>query len=114
MAVYVSNLVIPSGEDYEKTFTIKRQLDDSFFDLSDYSAQAHMKKHPESLNTTAIFEISFPDRQSGELSISLASSITSNIKPGRYSYDVMLYDGNKKKRAVEGSVLVTPGVTIYQ
>lgn len=111
MAVYVSNITIPAGEDYEKTFILKNDVDDSFFNLNTYSANSHLKKHPESLNVTAIFEVSFPNRDNGEILLSLGSTITSSLKPGRYSYDIVVDNGVKKKRVVEGSVLVTAGVT---
>ena len=53
----------------------------------------------------------FTNQEAGELVISLGSSITSTLKPGRYSYDILIDDGIKKKRVVEGSALVTAGVT---
>ena len=48
---------------------------------------------------------------SGSLSLSLGSTITSGLKPGRYCYDVLVNDGTKKTRVVEGSALVTAGIT---
>lgn len=111
MAVYVSNITIPAGEDFEQTFTLENSADDSYFDLNNYSARSYLKKHPSSLNTTAVFDVTFPNRDLGTLMISIGSSITSNIKPGRYSYDILIDNGTKKTRVVEGSALVTAGVT---
>jgi hypothetical protein len=111
MAVYVSNITIPAGEDFEQTFTLENAVNNSSFDLNNYTAKSHLKKHPASLNTTAIFNVSFPNRQAGEILLSLGSTITSTLKPGRYSYDIIINDGSKNKRVVEGSALVTAGVT---
>lgn len=111
MAVYVSNITIPSGEDFEQTFVLESAVNNSTFDLTNYSAYAQLKKHPSSLNVTADFQVSFINESAGELVLSLASSITSTIKPGRYSYDILIDDGIKLKRVVEGSALVTGGVT---
>ena len=47
----------------------------------------------------------------GALKIALGSSITSALKAGRYSYDVLLNDGSLKTRIVSGSAIVTAGVT---
>ena len=47
----------------------------------------------------------------GQLKIALGSSITSALKAGRYSYDVLLNDGSLKTRIVSGSAIVTAGVT---
>lgn len=110
MAVYVSNITIPVGEDFEQTFVLET-INNSSFDLSNYTAKSYLKKHPSSLNTSAIFGVIFTNQEAGELVISLGSSITSSLKPGRYSYDILIDDGIKKKRVVEGSALVTAGVT---
>ena len=71
----------------------------------------NLKKHPASLNDKATFAVSFPNRAQGVLRISLGSSITSALKAGRYSYDVLLNDGSLKTRIVSGSAIVTAGVT---
>lgn len=111
MAVYVSNITIPIGEDFEQTFTLENSISNSYFNLSNYTAKSYLKKHPSSLNTSAIFGVIFTNQEAGEFVISLGSSITSSLKPGRYSYDILIDDGMKKKRVVEGSALVTAGVT---
>ena len=55
--------------------------------------------------------MSFTSRTQGQLKIALGSSITSALKAGRYSYDVLLNYGSLKTRIVSGSAIVTAGVT---
>ena len=109
MAVYVSNITIPVGEDFEETFTLENFSNNTLFDLSGYTAKSHLKKHPSSLNTTAVFQITFPTQS--KIKISLGSTITSLLRPGRYSYDILIDNGTRQRRAVEGSAMVTAGVT---
>lgn len=111
MTVYVSNITIPCGADFERTFILEDSMTNKVLNLTDYTAKSHLKKHPKSLTVSATFEVSFLNRISGEILISLGSSITSNLNPGRYCYDVLINDGFKTKRVVEGSALVTAGVT---
>ena len=47
----------------------------------------------------------------GEVRLSLDSTETANIKPGRYVYDVTVTDPTETIRLVEGSALVRAGVT---
>ena len=111
MAAYVSNIVIDIGADFNQTFNLENSAN-APLDLTGYTATSIMKKHPASLNNTATFACSFTDRSRGQLRISLGSSITPSLKAGRYSYDILLKDGsNVKTRVVEGSALVTAGVT---
>jgi hypothetical protein len=111
MTVYVSNIVINAGSDFSQTFNLETDAN-SPLNLTGYTGSALMKKHPASLGTTASFVVSFPDRIFGQVVLSLGSSITSNLKPGRYCYDVLLNSNvNVKSRVVEGSAIVTAGIT---
>ena len=111
MAAYISNIVIDVGADFNQTFNLEGN-NNAPLDLTGYTGASIMKKHPASLSDTATFAVSFPSRSSGQVKISLGSTITHNLKPGRYSYDVLLKDSsNLKTRIVEGSALVTAGVT---
>lgn len=110
MAVYVSNIIIDAGSDFSQTFNLENNAN-SPLNLTGYTGSCLMKKHPASLTTTASFVVSFPDRISGQVKLSLGSSITSRLKSGRYCYDILLNDGSTKSRIVEGSAIVTAGIT---
>jgi hypothetical protein len=111
MAVYVSNVTIPCGADFEQIFNLE-EASGIPLDLTNYTGTSELKKHPLSLKKTATFTVSFVgSRTEGKVQISLASSVTSQIRPGRYSYDILLNSGTSIIRVVEGSALVTAGVT---
>ena len=110
MAAYVSNIVIDVGSDFIQTFYLET-TSNTPLNLTGYTATSKMKKHPSSSSTAAIFVVSFPGPTNGSLALSLGSTITSGLKPGRYCYDILLNDGSVKTRAVEGSALVTAGIT---
>ena len=110
MAAFVSNIVVDVGADFNQTFNLEGS-NNAPLDLTGYTGASIMKKHPSSLSTTATFAVSFPNRTLGQVKISLGSTITNGLKAGRYSYDLLLNDGATKTRVVEGSALVTAGVT---
>tara|TARA_B100000941_G_C28349306_1_gene470959 strand:- start:417 stop:752 length:336 start_codon:yes stop_codon:yes gene_type:complete len=110
MAAYISNIIIDAGADFNQIFTLEGS-NNSALNLSGYTATAKMKKHPASLNDTATFSVSVVNAILGQLKISLGSATTKDIKPGRYSYDILLNDGSIKTRIVSGSAIVTAGVT---
>jgi hypothetical protein len=110
MTVYVSNIIIDAGSDFSQTFNLEN-ISNSPLNLTGYTGSCLMKKHPASLRTTASFAVSFPDRMAGQVKLSLGSTITSTLKPGRYCYDILLDDGSTKSRIVEGSAIVTAGIT---
>ena len=111
MAAYISNIIIDAGADFNQIFTLEG-ANNSALNLSGYSATAKMKKHPASLNDTATFSVSIVNAQLGQLKISLGSATTKDIKPGRYSYDILLVsNAGIKSRVIGGSAIVTAGVT---
>ena len=111
MAAYISNIVIYAGADFNQIFTLEGS-NNSALNLTGYSATAKMKKHPASLNDTASFSVSIVNAQLGQLKISLGSATTKDIKPGRYSYDILLVsNAGIKSRVIGGSAIVTAGVT---
>lgn len=110
MAAYVSNIVIDVGADFNQSFNLENSAN-APLDLTGYTGTAKLKKSAASKTTAGNFTVMFPDRTQGQLKISLGSSITNSLKPGRYVYDVLLSDGSIKTRVVEGSAIVTAGVT---
>ena len=114
MSIYVVNIVIPSGSDFSQSFFLESDESDSAFNLTNYSVYSMIKKSPLSLTTAANFNASVvsPPTQ-GQIIIYLASTITAALKPGRYSYDVLLKNNSSglKTRVIEGSALVTAGIT---
>ena len=111
MAAYVSNIVVDIGANFDQSFNLETNAN-APMNLTGFTGAAKLKKSAMSLTTAAHFVVSFPDVLQGQLKISLGSSITSALKPGRYVYDVLLTDASSMKtRVVEGSAIVTAGVT---
>lgn len=111
MAVYVVNLVIDQGIDFNQTFNLENSTSNSALSLIDYTGSAQLRKHSSSSKFYP-FTVSFPSRVGGSVKISMTDEVTRRIKPGRYIYDLILTDGSGlKERAVEGSVLVRESAT---
>ena len=111
MAVYVNNITLNTGEYFSRDFYLD-SIDGTPLDLTGYTAASQMRKHPESVNATADFNVGFIDRANGRIRVSLATTTTRLVKPGRYVWDVMFTDSsNKKSIVIEGNVLATPDIT---
>lgn len=112
MAVYVSNLVINSGENFSQTLTLIDSTNGSPLNITGYTASSMIRKHAESSIKTADFTVSIINAIKGEINLSLNSTITSSIKEGRYVYDVLLRTpSNFKTIAIEGMILVRSGIS---
>lgn len=110
MAVFVSNIVIEQGFDFNTNFILEDVSTTNFLNLSGYTVESKLRKTYTSSNSVS-FDSSIVNATGGEVRISLASTETSNLKSGRYVYDVKATNGSDIFKLVEGTALVRPGVT---
>jgi len=105
----VVNIVIPQGTDFSELFT-STESDGSASNLTGYTGAAKIKKHPGASTSTS-FSVSIT-ALTGEVTISLTDTQTTDLEPGRYYYDVYLTSNvGLVSRMVEGMAFVTAGIT---
>jgi hypothetical protein len=110
MAARNVNLVLEQGVDFQATFTI-RNTNNAPLNLTGYTGISSIRKHPTS-STAYPLTLTFIDRLNGKIAVSMGYTGTDSIEGGRYVYDVILISPNSyRTRAVQGNVLVTPGVS---
>lgn len=112
MTVYVSNIIIHTGTDFEQSFLLEDSQTNSALNLTGYDGCAQLKRY-ESSSKSADFTIDFGnDRLTGRVKLTLSAQTSSAIKPGKYFYDILLKkpDGTTTK-VVEGTALVKKSVT---
>lgn len=111
MAVYVSNLVINAGTNFDQVFTLENINTNSAINLTNYIVKAQMRKHASASGVTT-FTTSVYESSTGKIKIGLSTTSTASLKPGRYVYDILMTDAyNNTSRVIEGMVLVREGVT---
>jgi len=111
MAIFVSNIVIEQGFDFDTTFQLEDTATANLLDLTGYTVESQLRKTYTS-STAVSFASTITDATKGKVQISMASTITADLKPGRYVYDVKLTTGGGSiSKPVEGAALVRAGVT---
>ena len=108
MAIYTNNIVIHTGTDFEKTFFLEDESGP--FELGGYSAISKFKKTGSSLTSTS-FDVNIIDANGGAVKISLGSTATRDLTPGRYLYDLILYRDGQNTKVIGGEVFVKKSVT---
>jgi|13_taG_2_1085334.scaffolds.fasta_scaffold28128_2 uncharacterized membrane protein len=104
----VQNITIDQGTTFSLTINLTND-DGTEKDLSSYTVSAQMRKSYYTSTYTA-FTTAKVDNE-GELTISLTAAQTSDIKAGRYVYDIEIESSAETLRILEGIVTVTPEVT---
>lgn len=109
MAV-TSNLILDQGSDFTVTVNYNDQ-DGLPKNLTGYSARSQMRKSYYSTSATN-FTANISDPINGEITLSLSSNVSANVKAGRYVYDLeVVSNANVVIRVVEGIITVMPEVT---
>ena len=111
MAVPSVNLTLDKGTDFEATFTVTNS-DGTAFTLNNYSATAKIRKHPTA-SSYQLFQTTITTA-TGEIKVSMSSSVTSLLTPGRNYYDVIITKTatNKITKVFEGMILVNNTVSV--
>ena len=110
MSVYVRNIVIDTHSDFSENFELMN-INDSPLNLSSYTIHSHLRKTPSAVGFTTI-GITTTNAEEGKVTLSIGSTDTGKLKPGRHVYDVLAIDGTMNKSIiVEGTALVRQGIT---
>ena len=111
MSIYVRNLTINTHSDFSEDLELF-QTGGNRTNLTGYTAQSQMRKHPDS-STAYNFAVGITSAVDGEITLSMTDTVTAQIKPGRYMYDLMLTRPNGDKTiVVEGMVNVRSGISV--
>lgn len=111
MAAYVE-LYIDQGTTFNNIINLTDDLTNASINASGYSVTSQMRRSYYSANATANISCSITNPANGEITMSMTSGETANIKAGRYVFDVKVIDPtNSVLRILEGTITVTPQVT---
>lgn len=106
----IGNLYIDAGSTFSAIITVT-DTTGAPVDLTPYTPASQMRKSYGSL-TAYEFTATVYDAESGKIRIAMTSAQTSQIKPGRYLYDVEISTEDETTiRVAEGIVIVTPEIT---
>jgi hypothetical protein len=111
MALY-TDISIDQGSTYTGRIPVVNS-DGRAVDLTSFQARGQIRKTYAS--TSAIdFDIIIDDPTSGVVNIGLTPDVTQTLKPGRYVFDVEIFDSTDVIRVSEGQVHVSPRVTRHE
>lgn len=111
MATY-AEIYMDQGTTFNNVITLNDDNTNANINLDGYTVRSQMRRSYYSTNATANIVCTITDAIYGEITMSLDSANTSNIKAGRYLFDVELIDpANTVSRILEGIITVTPSIT---
>lgn len=110
MAEYVE-IDIDQGTDFSLNLGLKED-DGTPKDVVGYTFSSYIKKSFYSTSSVAEFSVNYTNANTGDIVLYLTSSQTTDIKPGRYLFDIKQKSANNAvERIAEGIVTINPQVT---
>ncbi len=103
----ITSLVIEKGEDFDATFTIYGEDGSILGFNSSFTGVSKLRKYPSS-PIEYPFDVNL-DNVNSVVTISMASTMTSQLPSGRCYYDILLTYGYAEpttKKYVKGSIIV--------
>lgn len=111
MTAYVE-LYMDQGTTFNNVINITDDVTNASVNVSGYSVVSQMRRSYYSANVSANIICTITDASEGEITLSLPATVTANLKPGRYLFDVKSTDrSNVTSRIVEGIITVTGQVS---
>jgi hypothetical protein len=111
MAAFVE-LYMDQGATFSNIINIADDITNANINVSGYSVFSQMRRSYYSANASANLTCKITNASIGEITISMEANVTSNIKPGRYLFDVrVIATPNNTMRLIEGIITVTPSIT---
>lgn len=110
MATYLE-LYCDQGTDFSFTMDVTND-DGTAINVTNYVFSSSIRKSYYSSKVTANMTVTVLNTANGNLFVSMNSATTSNIKAGRYLYDVKMKNAsNTVTRVIEGIITVYPQIT---
>ena len=111
MAAYVE-LYIDQGTTFNNIINLTDDVTNTPINVSGYVISSQIRRSYYSANISANITCTLSNVANGEITMSMTAANTSNIKPGRYLFDVKTLDTyNQTSRVLEGIITVTPSCT---
>jgi hypothetical protein len=111
MAAYVE-LYVDQGTTFNNIINITDDTTNTPVNVQGYAVSSQLRRSYYSANASANITCSVTDAPNGEITMSMTASNTSNIKAGRYLFDVETIDTlGTVSRILEGIITVTPQIT---
>jgi hypothetical protein len=116
------DMTIEQGSTYLLPVAIKNKVDQTAFDLTDWTGRGQIRRTHHSTDIVAEFVVTvLTPKTNGQLEISLTALVTAGIPCGDsvndassiYYYDIELVNSvtSEVKRILEGKVFISPEVT---
>jgi hypothetical protein len=104
------DLDVYRGDDFAHTVTFK-DVNGAVINVSSRSFSSQLRRYPDTSVIAATFGVDMTNATTGVVVFTLADTVTSDLDPGPYVYDVQQTDSGTVTTMLAGDVTVAADVT---
>jgi hypothetical protein len=106
-----ANLYVDQGIDFAIVLDLF-YTEGQDFDITQQEFKCEVRKvFSSSLSFEAIIQVNTDDNDSNNLDLLIPGSLTKDKDPGKYRYDIVMYDGLQSFKILEGLLFLLPTMT---
>lgn len=106
------DLYIDRGTVFNYTIYLSDDQTNEPLNVANYIITSKMKRSYYSENVSANLVCTIGDAANGEVTLSLSHTVTANLVPGRYVFDVLSDGGSGPDKIISGTIHVDPTVSL--
>lgn len=82
------------------------------FDITQQEFKCEVRKiFSSTIAFEAIIQVNVDDNDSNSLDLLIPGSLTEDKDPGKYQYDIVMYDGSSRIKILQGLLFLLPTIT---
>jgi len=104
-----ANIYVDQGTDFSTFLNLSTET--GVYDITSQQFECDVRKV---FSSYSVFSPTFtvePGNEMGVVEMTIPSTVTANVEPGKYQYDVLMTTGSTKEKILEGLMFILPTVT---
>lgn len=108
-----ANLYVDQGVDYAVVLDLF-DAEGQDFDITEQTFKCEVRKlYSATKAFEATININTDDNDENNIDLVIPGSVTKDIAPGKYQYDILMFDGFQTSKILEGLLFLLPTITSY-
>ena len=106
-----ANLYVDQGIDFEAVLNLF-DSEGSDYNITQQEFKCEVRKvFSSSIAFEAIIQVNVDDNNINNIDLLIPANLTENKEPGKYRYDIVMLDGVRRVKILEGLLFLLPTVT---
>ena len=106
-----ANIYVDQGVDYEIVLDLF-DAEQSDFEITDQTFKCEVRKvFSSTVAFEGLIQVNEDDNDTNNIDLLFSANTTMSVEPGKYQYDIIMSDGLRRTKILEGLLFLLPTIT---